>query len=248
MKFRFLILPLIVAILFLYSCNQPQKATQVTLTTVEDSVSYGIGVNIGSKVLNDFQMGKIDSILNMDAVVSGFSEALKKQNETMTAADAGKIVSAYFRKKQETARKEALKKYETNKIEGKNFLEENKSKDGVVTLESGLQYKVINDGSGKKPTATDKVKVHYHGTLIDGTVFDSSVERGTPAEFAVNGVIKGWTEALQLMSEGSKWQLFIPYDLAYGENAAGEKIKPYSTLIFEVELLEVLPAETASNK
>ena len=126
-----------------------------------------------------------------------------------------------------------------NKTQGEKFLADNKTEEGVTTLPSGLQYKVLKAGSGPKPGLHDQVTVHYTGTLIDGTVFDSSVQRGQPASFAVNGVIPGWTEALQLMNTGSKWQLFIPYNLAYGEQGAGEKIGPYSTLIFEVELLKI---------
>ena len=123
--------------------------------------------------------------------------------------------------------------------EGRKFLEENSKKEGVITLASGLQYEVITNGSGDKPKLEDNVTTHYHGTLIDGTVFDSSVDRGEPASFPVGGVIKGWTEALQLMSVGSKWKLYVPYDLAYGERGAGPQIGPYSTLIFEVELLSI---------
>jgi FKBP-type peptidyl-prolyl cis-trans isomerase FklB len=140
------------------------------------------------------------------------------------------------------AAKDSLAKVESLVVleAGNSFLAENKTKEGVVTLESGLQYQIITAGNGAKPTLTDQVKCHYHGTLIDGTVFDSSVERGEPATFYVNGVIKGWTEALQMMPVGSKWKLFVPADLAYGDRAAGEKIKANSTLIFEVELLEIV--------
>ena len=130
-----------------------------------------------------------------------------------------------------------------NKIhieKGKAFLEENKKKENIVTLPSGLQYEVITEGNGKKPKATDRVRCHYEGTLIDGTLFDSSIKRGEPAVFGVNQVIQGWVEALQLMSEGSKWKLYIPSELGYGAHGAGEMIPPHSTLIFEVELLEVL--------
>jgi len=130
-------------------------------------------------------------------------------------------------------------KMSKNKVAGEQFLAENKSKPGVVTLPSGLQYIILKEGTGAKPTAADKVKTHYHGTLIDGTVFDSSVERGEPISFPVGGVIKGWTEALQLMPVGSKWKLFIPSELAYGDRQAGPKIGPGSALIFDVELLDI---------
>ena len=142
------------------------------------------------------------------------------------------IIQNYFAKKQSAMSEEKID-------EGRIFLEENGKKEGVTTLESGLQYTVITEGTGPKPKLEDNVTTHYHGTLIDGTVFDSSVDRGEPASFPVGGVIKGWTEALQLMSVGSKWKLFVPYDLAYGERGAGPKIGPYSTLIFEVELLSI---------
>ena len=124
--------------------------------------------------------------------------------------------------------------------QGKAFIEENKKRPGIVTLPSGLQYEVINEGTGKKPKATDQVRCHYEGTLVDGTLFDSSIQRGEPAVFGVNQVIPGWVEALQLMSEGAKWKLYIPSDLGYGARGAGEMIPPHSTLVFEVELLEVL--------
>ena len=140
-----------------------------------------------------------------------------------------------------------MKKAEENKIiygdnieKGENFLAENGKREGVVTTKSGLQYEIIKKGNGATPTANDKVRVHYHGTLIDGTVFDSSIDRGEPAEFGVSQVIKGWTEALQLMPVGSKWKLYIPYDLAYGDREVSEEIKLYSTLIFEVELLDIV--------
>ena len=125
------------------------------------------------------------------------------------------------------------------KEEGANFLAENAKKEGVISLESGLQYEILKQGSGPKPTINDNVTTHYHGTLIDGTIFDSSVDRGQPATFPVSGVIKGWTEALQLMTVGSKWRLYVPYDLAYGERGAGANIGPFTTLIFEVELISI---------
>ena len=125
------------------------------------------------------------------------------------------------------------------KEEGANFLAKNAKKEGVISLESGLQYEILKQGSGAKPTINDNVTTHYHGTLIDGTIFDSSVDRGQPATFPVSGVIKGWTEALQLMSVGSKWRLYVPYDLAYGERGAGANIGPFTTLIFEVELISI---------
>ena len=146
--------------------------------------------------------------------------------------DAQKKIQEYFSKQQAKASESVIK-------EGREFLAENSKKENVITLESGLQYEVIKSGDGPKPTLNDQVTTHYHGTLIDGTVFDSSVERGQPASFPVSGVIKGWTEALQLMSVGSKWRLFVPHGLGYGERGAGPQIGPYSTLIFEVELISI---------
>ena len=151
----------------------------------------------------------------------------------MSENEAQIEINSYFQKMQEEAGKEA-------KDAGEKFLEENKKQEGVVTLPSGLQYKVIKQGTGDKPKATDQVRCHYHGTLIDGTVFDSSVRRGEPAVFPVNGVIQGWVEALQLMPVGSKWTLYIPYEMAYGTRGAGQSIPPYAALIFEVELLEIV--------
>ena len=150
----------------------------------------------------------------------------------ISGADAQKVIQNYFQKQQAKVSESVIE-------EGKKFLTENSKKVGVVTLESGLQYEIIKSGEGAKPTINDQVTTHYHGTLLDGTVFDSSVERGQPATFPVSGVIKGWTEALQLMTVGSKWKLFVPYDLAYGERGAGPKIGPYTTLIFEVELISI---------
>ncbi|MBR4119009.1 MAG: FKBP-type peptidyl-prolyl cis-trans isomerase [Bacteroidales bacterium] len=193
-----------------------------------DKLSYAIGLNIANNL-------KSSGFVNLS--VEDFAEAVKTvyngESTKMTDAEARTVIQDYFEK----AEKEKLTK---NLEEGNKFLAENGKREGVVTLPSGLQYEIITEGTGKKPSATDTVSCHYHGTLIDGTVFDSSVMRNQPAEFPVNGVIKGWVEALQLMSEGAKWKLFIPANLAYGERGAGQSIEPNSTLIFEVELLKVL--------
>ena len=151
----------------------------------------------------------------------------------MTHSEAQKVVNEHFQKLAEEA-------YAVNRNAGEKFLAENAKKESITTLPSGLQYEVIKEGNGKKPSATDRVQCHYEGTLIDGTIFDSSIKRGEPAVFGVNQVIKGWVEALQLMQEGAKWRLYIPYDMAYGEHGAGEMIPPYSALIFDVELIKVL--------
>lgn len=193
-----------------------------------DKLSYAIGLNIANNL-------KSSGFANLS--VEDFAEAVKTvyngESAKMTDTEARTVIQDYFEK----VEKEKLTK---NLEEGNKFLAENGKREGVVTLPSGLQYEIITEGTGKKPSATDTVSCHYHGTLIDGTVFDSSVMRNQPAEFPVNGVIKGWVEALQLMSEGAKWKLFIPANLAYGERGAGQSIEPNSTLIFEVELLKVL--------
>ena len=197
------------------------------LKTEIDSVSYCIGVNIGENLKNQFSDIDIKDFMN------GINDVLDKKSESkISNAEAQKILQEYFTKQQEMKTKIA-------KEEGANFLAENAKKEGVISLESGLQYEILKQGSGAKPTINDNVTTHYHGTLIDGTIFDSSVDRGQPATFPVSGVIKGWTEALQLMSVGSKWRLYVPYDLAYGERGAGANIGPFTTLIFEVELISI---------
>ena len=193
-----------------------------------DKLSYAIGLNIANNLKSSGF-----STLSVEDFTEAVNTVYKGESAKMTDAEARTVIQDYFEK----AEKEKLAK---NLEEGEKFLAENGKREGVVTLPSGLQYEVITEGTGKKPSATDTVSCHYHGTLINGTVFDSSVMRNQPAEFPVNGVIKGWVEALQLMSEGAKWKLFIPANLAYGERGAGQSIEPNSTLIFEVELLKVL--------
>ncbi len=193
-----------------------------------DKFSYGLGMGIGQNLLS---MG-VNS-LSIDEFVKGIKDVLSGATTEMSHSEAQKVVSEHFQKLAEEA-------YAKVKSEGEAFLAANKAKEGVVTLPSGLQYEVITEGTGKKPSATDRVQCHYEGTLIDGTVFDSSIRRGEPAVFGVNQVIKGWVEALQLMSEGSKWRLYIPQDMAYGANGAGEMIPPYSALIFDVELIKIV--------
>jgi len=175
--------------------------------------------------------------LNRDVYVKGFLDAIAKKTELMDVVKA----QAYSDEKAKAIKERVLEKnYGENRKAGEQFLAENKTKEGVVTTESGLQYKVITEGKGEKPTASSQVKVNYRGTLIDGTEFDSSYSRNEPATFRVTQVIKGWSEALQLMPAGSKWMLYIPQELAYGANGAGDVINPFSTLIFEVELLEIV--------
>lgn len=193
-----------------------------------DKFSYAIGLGIGQNLLS---MGA--QSINVEDFAQAIKDVLDKKETAISHTEAREIVNKFF--------EEIEGKMSAANIEqGKSFLEENAKRPEVVTLASGLQYEVIKEGNGKKPMATDRVKCHYEGTLIDGTLFDSSVKRGEPAIFGVNQVIKGWIEALQLMTEGSKWRLFIPSELAYGAQQAGEMIPPHSTLIFEVELIEVL--------
>lgn len=199
----------------------------------KDKVSYSIGMQIG------FNLGRQKVDINPDILAAGIKDALA--NKPQLTPDQVKDVMAQFEKDMEQKQKELGEK---NKTEGGKFLEENKKKPDVKTTASGLQYKLIKEGTGAQPKATDMVTVNYRGTLIDGTEFDSSYKRGQPATFPVNGVIKGWTEALQLMKQGSKYQLFIPANLAYGERAMGPDIGPNSTLIFEVELQDIKPAPT----
>ena len=193
-----------------------------------DKFSYGLGMGIGQNLLS---MG-VDN-MNIEDFVKALKDVLSGAKTEMSHSEAQQVVNEHFRKLAEAA-------YEQNKASGEAFLVANAKKEGVTVLPSGLQYEVIAEGNGKKPSATDRVQCHYEGTLIDGTVFDSSIKRGEPAVFGVNQVIKGWVEALQLMQEGAKWRLYIPYDMAYGEHGAGEMIPPYSALVFDVELIKVL--------
>ena len=193
-----------------------------------DKFSYGLGMGIGQNLLsmNVSEISVEDFIKGMQAVLQGAATEI-------THMEAQKVVSEHFQKLAE-------EQYAKVKAEGEAFLAANAKKEGVVTLSSGLQYEVLVEGNGKKPKASDRVRCHYEGTLIDGTLFDSSVRRGEPAVFGVSQVIAGWVEALQLMAEGSKWRLYIPQNMAYGAHGAGENIPPYSALIFDVELIEVL--------
>lgn len=229
MKLKSLIIALF-ALAVLASC-QPGSSRNEKLTTAADSASYAIGVLVGDQNKQQLEASGSDE-LNMDLLITSFEKTLKGEETKMTSEDARAFVQTYFQQM-------AAKKAESNKAEGEAFLVTNKEKEGVTTLESGLQYEVLVEGTGVKPTLEQKVKCHYHGTLIDGKEFDSSLD-GKPATFPVNGVIPGWTEALQLMPVGSKWKLVIPGSLAYGPRGAGQDIGPDATLIFEVELLEIV--------
>jgi FKBP-type peptidyl-prolyl cis-trans isomerase FklB len=193
-----------------------------------DKLSYALGMSMASSLLQS-------GITGID--VESFTQAFKEMmvngaSQAMSPQEADQVIRAYFDKKQEEMLTKNLKA-------GREFLAENAKRENVISLSSGLQYEILKEGSGEKPKATDKVKCHYHGTLLDGTVFDSSVQRGQPAIFGVNQVIQGWVEALQMMPVGSKWRLYIPSELAYGERGAGKDIEPNSTLIFDVELLGI---------
>ena len=193
-----------------------------------ENISYSLGMNIASNL----KSSGVDT-LDFEEFITGLKAVFNGEQTKLNTGDANQMLQEYFDALQQ-------KQHGSNIEAGKTFLAENAKKDNVVKLESGLQYEILKEGSGDKPKATDQVKCHYHGTLMDGTVFDSSVERGEPAVFPVNGVIQGWIEALQLMAAGSKWKLFIPSDMAYGEKGAGQSIAPHSTLIFDVELLEIV--------
>ena len=200
-----------------------------------DKVSYALGLGIGQQLA---QMGATD--LNVDDFAQSIKDVLAGNELKVSHREAQQIVQAYFAKKEEVLNAERAEKGKAAKAEGERYLAENAKKDGVITLPSGLQYQVLREGNGKKPSAKDSVKCHYEGFLIDGTVFDSSVQRGEPATFGLQQVIAGWTEGLQLMQEGAKYRFFIPYRLAYGEGGAGQMIPPYAALIFDVELIEVV--------
>ncbi|HEY2353102.1 MAG TPA: FKBP-type peptidyl-prolyl cis-trans isomerase [Candidatus Acidoferrum sp.] len=210
-----------------------RTATPLALKTQKDKVSYAIGVNIGKSLHKD----AVD--VDPAIFIRGMKDALAGGKLLLTDEDMKgtlDILQAQLRKRQEELTQEAA---DANKKAGDAFLAENKAKPGVVALPSGLQYKVVTEGTGPKPAATDSVVCNYRGTLLNGTEFDSSYKRGQPATFPVNGVIKGWTEALQLMPVGSKWQLFVPPDLAYGSRGVGSDIGPEATLVFEVELISI---------
>ncbi len=215
----------------LFSCSQ-NAVTNKPLETELDSVSYAIGLDMAIKLKSNF------SEVDKDLFIQGYRNGIDSTNVLLEQADLNKVISTYFTKRQQL---ENEKKFETVKKEGEDFLEANKSNEGVQVTDSGLQYIVMKEGNGAKPTTADRVKVHYHGTLIDGTVFDSSVDRGVPYDMNVTQVIQGWIEGLQLMPVGSKYKFFVPQQLAYGANPNPRgPIKPYAALVFEVELLEIL--------
>lgn len=215
----------------MYSCNSQDNSGKITMDTEKDSISYALGVNFGSNIQENFKD------INPQVIAKAIEDVYEGKDLKITEEDATPILRNYFMKAQKA-------EGDKNLQESKEFMAKNAEEKDVQKTESGLQYKIIEEGTGASPAETDQVKVHYKGTLIDGTVFDSSYERNQPATFKVNAVIPGWTEGLQMMKEGGKWIFYIPPELGYGERAPrGSKIGPNSALIFEVELLEVLPQE-----
>ena len=212
----------------------------------KERISYAVGVMIASDMKRNLERGHYD--VNIESVAKAFVEAATGKPTLLTDAESKSIVQAYSTELRQKAEEQRKIEGEKNKKAGDDFMAANKAKEGVVALPSGLQYKVIKQGAGPKPVATDTVVTHYKGTLIDGTEFDSSYGRGEPSSFAANRVIKGWTEALQLMPVGSKWQLVIPPDLAYGPSGQSQKIGPNATLIFEIELLSIKEPAPAAAK
>jgi len=215
------------SIVFFFTLLLSQIGNAQVLNTANDSLSYSLGVLIGKNL----QLGGYEN-LNMDLFITALKASMKNEATLLSSTKCQEYIEL-------GSAKIKMKQHESNRIAGEQFLTENKKKPGVIALENGLQYEILKTGDGPKPKATDEVIVHYHGTLPDGTVFDSSVDRGESISFPLNGVIKGWTEVLQLMPVGSKWKVYIPYQLAYGDRSAGPAIKPYSMLIFEIELLGI---------
>ncbi len=267
MKIKNIILGLGAAATFAVSCNQTPSVTKVELKNETDSISYAVGF-LNAEGMKQQLLGSFDTIdtkvlatafvnaefskqmknslsqsfdsISFDLMKTGFiNTMIGEKNPTFEQATANGFLQEKFQKAQAAKQQLKAQAGPMNKVQGEAFLAENKAKEGVKTLESGLQYEVLVEGTGVKPTLEQKVKCHYHGTLIDGKEFDSSLD-GEPATFSVNGVIPGWTEALQLMPVGSKWKLCIPSALAYGPRGAGQDIGPDATLIFEVELLEIV--------
>lgn len=200
-----------------------------------NKLSYALGLGIGRQLA---QMGAED--LNIDDFSQAIKDILTGKEPQVSDQEAQKLVTTFFEEQEAKQRAAAAEKYKDNKEKGEAWLANKAMEEGVVALPSGLLYQVLNEGSGKKPTAANTVECHYEGRLIDGTVFDSSYKRGESATFPLNGVIAGWTEGVQLMSEGAKYRFFIPYQLAYGERGAGQAIPPFAALVFDVELIKVL--------
>ena len=224
---------LVVLLPFLSLATDQDRPAVTELKSFAEKISYVLGREIG----HSFKESPVE--IDLDIFIQGMSDSLQGSKSLLDADETNQIKQEFSRQVQESRQTQMAALSQKNRADGEAFLAANKNKQGVVTTASGLQYKVLKKGDGPKPQNNDKVTVHYRGTLLDGTEFDSSYKRGKPATFQVNGVIRGWTEALQLMNVGSKYQLFIPSDLAYGTRGAGRKIGPNSTLIFDVELLGI---------
>jgi len=233
MKNSFLLVPVVFLLIIGMSCGQSGSVKSVDLKSKADSAGYAIGILVGTNNKQQIENAPGGDQINLEAMAAAFRAVAMGEEAKMTVEQADSVIRVFFEG-------EGEKQGQKNLEEGNAFLENNKTREGVQTTPSGLQYEVIQEGNGPKPAADDQVRVHYEGTLTDGTVFDSSIERGQPAVFGVNQVIPGWTEALQLMSVGSKWKIYVPSDLAYGPRGAGADIGPNSVLIFEVELLEIV--------
>ncbi len=233
MKINLLYLPVVLLLIIGISCQQSGSVKNVKLETAGDSAGYAIGILVGTNNKQQLENVPGGSDINHQAMIAAFLDATNEEEGKMTLEEADNFIRRYF---DQIGDREA----QLNLEEGNAFLEKNKNRQGVQTTASGLQYEVLTEGNGPKPGPADRVKVHYHGTLIDGTVFDSSVERGDPAEFGVGQVIPGWTEALQMMPTGSKWKIYVPSNIAYGERSPSPNIQSNAVLIFEVELLAIL--------
>jgi len=224
---------LVAVALSLASCGGDSVAPKKELTTFEEKSSYAIGQNVGAS------LKQTNMTIDIAAFVQGVRDTLEGGKSLLTAEESMAVMQEFSEKAREAELQKRQEEGAKNLAEGQAFLETNKAKAGVTTTASGLQYEVITQGTGPKPKATDRVSVHYRGTLIDGTEFDSSYTRGQPAQFALNAVIPGWGEALQLMPVGSKYKICLPPDLAYGDRGAGPQIGPNATLVFEIELLSI---------
>jgi len=233
MKIKTYLLLIAGAAIILSSCGQNMTGN-AKIVSEEDTLSYALGVDVA----NSLKRSSIEE-LNYEAFVNGMADVFEEKDLKMDKEKIQPFIRNYFTKMRE-------EKAQKNLEEGQVFLEENKTKEGIITTESGLQYEILQEGTGKSPVATDKVKCHYHGSLLDGTVFDSSVDKGKPAEFVLNRVIPGWTEGLQLMKEGAKYKFYIPSELAYGKRGS-RNIQGNTALIFEVELIEILAPEQKAN-
>jgi FKBP-type peptidyl-prolyl cis-trans isomerase len=216
------------------ACQAPDAGRNASLDTEDQKASYGIGMNMGS------QLAPAEAYVDLDAFMAGLTDGMSGAESRVSQAEIQAAIQALSTRVQEEESTRMAAEAETNAAEGEAFLAENAQKDGIMVTASGLQYEVITEGEGAKPTATDQVSIHYKGTLLDGTQFDSSYDRGQPAQFSVGGVIPGFSEGLQLMSVGSHYRFFIPSDLGYGPQGTGRDIGPNAMLIFEVEMLEIV--------